>query len=231
MVNSITGQTVASVPSAAPTLRTTRIQPDLRLACNFDSPGDYCNFYQDDTDNFNWERNNGGTYGTNTGPDFDHTKGDLQGEAIYKTYSTQILKIKLSCFTLSSRSRSGRRVLGEEWNRFAWYCMLPSVLENNSIMLQLVFYGSKDIQAFVFNIWIVCAKVSCCKLNAWHTYLGPARHQVNHFTLLADQLTTINTSFLILLSVITHGQRSEVSVLIVCRYWQCELFSQIHVLM
>ena len=87
----LTGVTVPTVTTSTPTPPTsTRPQPALSLACNFDS--DTCNFYQDQTDNFNWNRRNGPSYNPGTGPSADHTQGDFSGWLLVILWIAQACK-------------------------------------------------------------------------------------------------------------------------------------------
>ncbi|XP_067932933.1 MAM and LDL-receptor class A domain-containing protein 1-like [Watersipora subatra] len=67
-----------STPQPPPTTRT---QPTIQFACNFDA--DQCNLYQDKSDNFEWSHANGPTLSSGTGPNEDHTRGDLTGYYMY----------------------------------------------------------------------------------------------------------------------------------------------------
>ena len=49
--------------------------------CNFET--DFCNWIQDDSDNFNWSWQSGSTATIGTGPRLDHTLGTLTGHYIY----------------------------------------------------------------------------------------------------------------------------------------------------
>lgn len=49
--------------------------------CNFEQ--NMCQWTQDDTDDFNWKRQAGGTPSRGTGPGFDHTLGTSTGHFVY----------------------------------------------------------------------------------------------------------------------------------------------------
>ena len=48
---------------------------NFKERCNFET--DTCNWYQDQSDNFDWTRSNGGTSSLDTGSGTDHTLGML----------------------------------------------------------------------------------------------------------------------------------------------------------
>lgn len=55
----------------------------LLVTCDFEL--DFCGWTQDQTDEFDWTRDAGGTGSSNTGPSYDHSTGTAEGSFIFNT--------------------------------------------------------------------------------------------------------------------------------------------------
>jgi len=81
----IVGVTVPVISTTTPPPPTTTpTQPPMAFACNFDNSR-ACNFYQDG--DIRWSRLNVPTWSSQTGPDADHTHGNLMGKLEIGPYS------------------------------------------------------------------------------------------------------------------------------------------------
>ena len=65
--------TIYDVFSVPDTMRVIHIVGLVNLSCDFES--DFCSWYQDMADNFNWRRAANGTHDATSGPQSDHITG------------------------------------------------------------------------------------------------------------------------------------------------------------
>ncbi|XP_070566390.1 MAM and LDL-receptor class A domain-containing protein 1-like [Ptychodera flava] len=70
-----------SVPTVPPTTTAASTAAPLPFDCDFET--DTCGWSQGSGDDFDWTRSSGSTSSLNTGPSFDHTKGDSTGFYMY----------------------------------------------------------------------------------------------------------------------------------------------------
>ncbi|XP_062504073.1 MAM and LDL-receptor class A domain-containing protein 2-like [Corticium candelabrum] len=101
--------------------------------CNFDV--DKCGFVDEDNDNFDWSRQNGGTSSLDTGPPNDHTTGTSQGYYMYVETSGTNLRIGDVAILRSPRYNTSSSACSACMLEF-WYHMYGSAIGKLEVFLE-----------------------------------------------------------------------------------------------